>query len=232
MMPFTPYGWAWTGVSIRLGAYNRAMSSNIGDRIAGRLPLWLKVAWTLWLVIWAPVYWRQYGAQNFLFFCDIGNVLIGLGLWLESPLIFSWMASGLLLFQSLYILDFAGALVLGRHLVGGTEYMFDPGLPLLIRGLSLFHVVTPPLLLWAIRKLGYDSRGWKLQTLTAWVVVPINYFWRPQFDVNWARGPFFHEQHLVPGWVYLVAYLVAMPVVVYWPTHLILRWWARSDSAE
>jgi hypothetical protein len=66
--------------------------------------------------------------------------------------------------------------------------MFDPGLPLFIHLLSLFHVVTPPLLLWAIRRLGYDRRGWKLQTLMAWIVVPVNYFWRPQQDVNWARG--------------------------------------------
>ena len=75
-----------------------------------RLPLWLKIAWTIWLIVWAPVYWRQYGSQNFLFFCDLGNVLIGIGLWLESPLIFSWVASGLLLFQTLYTVDFVGAL--------------------------------------------------------------------------------------------------------------------------
>ncbi|HEV3510588.1 MAG TPA: hypothetical protein VGS05_02720, partial [Candidatus Sulfotelmatobacter sp.] len=62
-----------------------------------RLPLWLKIAWTVWLIVWAPLYWRQYGAQNFLFFCDIGNFLIGIALWLESPLIFSWAACGLLL---------------------------------------------------------------------------------------------------------------------------------------
>jgi hypothetical protein len=47
--------------------------------------------------------------------------------------------------------------------------------------------------------LGYDERGWKYQTLTTWIVVSINYFWRPEFDVNWVRGPFFREQHFVPG---------------------------------
>jgi hypothetical protein len=189
-----------------------------------RIPLWLKVGWTVWLVIWAPVYWRRYGAQNFLFFCDIGNLLIGVGLWLESPLIFSWVACGLLLFQSLYIVDLAGAFLTGRHLVGGTEYMFDPGLSLWIRLLSLFHLATPPLLLWAIWRLGYDERGWKLQTLTAWIVVPINYFWRPEFDVNWARGLFFHEQDWMPGWAYLLVYLIAVPLGVYFPTHLFLKW--------
>ncbi len=192
------------------------------------------------MAVWAPFYWRQYGSQNFLFFCDLGNFLIALGLWLESPLIMSWQATGLLLFQTLYAIDLLGALLLKMHLIGGTEYMFDPHLPLFIRLLSLFHVVTPPLLLWAICRLGYDERGWKLQTLTLWVVVPINYFWRPQADVNWARGLIFHEQHLVPGPVYLLGYLIVVPLVVYWPTHLLLRWWhgrcgagsrARSGNA-
>jgi hypothetical protein len=86
--------------------------------------------------------------------------------------------------------------------------MFDPNLSLFIRLLSLFHVATPPLLLWAIRRLGYDRRGWLCQTLTAWVVVPVNYFWRPQFDVNWARGPFFREQHAMPGLLYLLGAMV------------------------
>src|SRR5579864_8178684 len=193
-----------------------------------RVPLWLKVAWTIWLVVWAPLYWRQYGAQNFLFFCDIGNVLIGIGLWLESALIFSWVACGLLLFQTLYTADLIGALLFGSHVIGGTEYMFDPGLPLLVRLLSLFHVVTPPLLLWAIWRLGYDSRGWILQTATTWVVVPINYCWRPGKDVNWARGLFFHEQRAIPGWLYLLLYLITVPLVVYFPSHLFLSWMSRS----
>jgi hypothetical protein len=193
-----------------------------------RVPLWLKIGWTVWLIVWAPLYWRQYGAQNFLFFCDIGNVLIGLGLWLESPLIFSWTACGLLVFQTLYFIDLTGALLSGRHIMGGTEYMFDPHLSLAVRLLSLFHVVTPPLLLWAIWRLGYDARGWKLSSLMTWVVVPINYFWRPEQDVNWARGLFFHEQRTVPGPLYLIAYLIVVPIVIYWPTHLVLSWLSQT----
>ncbi len=197
-----------------------------------RIPLWLKLGWTVWLLLWAPVYYHQYGAQNFLFFCDIGNILIGIALWLESPLVFSWAACGLLLFQTLYVIDLAGALVTGDHLIGGTEYMFDPHLSLVVRLLSLFHVVTPPLLLWMIWRLGYDSRGWKLQTLTTWIVIPINFFWRPEMDVNWARGLFFREQHAIPGWAYLLTYLTVVPMVVYLPTHLILRRLYRSAGVS
>src|SRR5882724_7866868 len=143
-----------------------------------RVPLWLKLLWIIWVAVWAPVYWRHYGAQNLLYFCDLGNFIIAAALWLESPLLFSCQATGLLLFQSLYTIDLFGAVLSGRHLIGGTEYMFDSAVPLAIRLVSLFHLVTPPLLLWAIWRLDYDDRGWKLQTLIAWLVVPINYFWR------------------------------------------------------
>ncbi len=190
-----------------------------------RVPLWLKIGWTVWIVVWAPLYWKQYGLQNFLYFCDLGNFFILAALWLESRLIFSWQATGLLLFQSLYIVDLAGALLSGRHLIGGTEFMFDANVPLFLRLLSLFHVVTPPLLVWAIWRLGYDRQGWKWQTWMTFVVVPINFFWRPQFNINWARG-ILREQHAVPGLLYLAAYLVVVPLAVYWPTHRALKWWA------
>jgi hypothetical protein len=197
---------------------------------AMRVPLWIKIAWSAWVVAWAPIYWKHYGAQNFLYFCDLGNFLVLAALWWESRLVFSWQASGLLFFQTLYIVDLAGALLAGKHVIGGTEYLFDPNVPLFIRLLSLFHVVMPPLLLWAIWRLGYDRRGWKYATLEAWIVVPINYFWRPQYDINWARGLFLQEQHAMPGLLYLAGYLVVVPLLVYWPTHLALQWWASRFS--
>jgi hypothetical protein len=197
-----------------------------------RIPLWIKVLWTLAVIVWIPIYWRQYGLQNFLFFCDLGNLFIALALWLESPLIFSWQATGLLFFQTIFTIDLAGTLVSGRHWIGGTEFMFDPQVAVTIRLLSLFHVVAPPLLLWAIWRLGYDSRGWKCQTITAWIVVPINYFWRPEYDVNWAHGPFLREQHAVPGFVYLLAYLIVVPAVVYYPTHRFLLWLSQRWHAQ
>jgi len=194
-----------------------------------RIPLWLKVAWTIWLLAWAPIYWRQYGAQNFLYFCDVGNFLIAIGLWTESRLVVSWQAVGLLVFQTLYALDLIGAALSGHHIIGGTEYMFDPKISLFVRLLGLYHLVVPPLLLWAVRHLGYDPKAFKWQTLTAWTVVLINFFWRPEYNVNWARG-LGHEQHLVPPWLYLIIYLIVVPVVVYWPTHLALKRWAGRTT--
>jgi hypothetical protein len=198
---------------------------------AMRIPLGIKIGWSAWVALWAPVYWKQYGAHNFLYFCDLGNFFLLAALWLESPLIFSWQASGLLLFQTLYTVDLAGAVLTGRHPIGGTEYMFDAGVPLFIRLLSLFHIVVPPLLLWAIWRLGYDGRGWKYASFETWIVAPINYFWRPQYDINWARGLCQREQHAMPGPLYLAGYLVLAPLLIYWPTHLALQWWANRFSS-
>ena len=193
------------------------------------IPLWLKLAWTAWLVVWAPLYWRQYGAQNFLYFCDLGNFLIAAGLWLESGLILSWQAVGLLVFQTLYAIDLVGAVLFGHHIIGGTEYMFDPKVPLFVRLLGLYHLVVPPLLLWSVRRLGYDPEALRWQTFTTWTLLLINFNWRPEYNVNWARG-LGHEQHMVPHWMYLVAYLIVVPLVVYWPTHLALKRWAAKAS--
>jgi hypothetical protein len=208
-----------------IGPKRLARTENTG------IPLALKIAWTGFVLLWAPLYWRQYGPQNFLFYCDLGNLLILVGLWLESSLIISWQAVGLLVFQTLYALDLLGAFVSGRHAFGGTEYMFDSTIPVLVRALGLYHFVVPVLLLWAVRRLGCDPRAWKWQTLLMAVVVPISFFWHPANNVNFARG-IGHEQHVVPPWLYLIAYLIFVPLVVYWPTHVALRRWASRGASE
>ncbi|HEX6802521.1 MAG TPA: hypothetical protein VF133_02495 [Terriglobales bacterium] len=191
-----------------------------------RIPVSLKIGWTLFVVVWAPVYWKQYGAQNFLFYCDIGNLLILAGLWIESRLLISWQSVGLLVFQFLYAVDLLGASISGHHVIGGTEYMFDAAIPFFVRLLGLYHLVVLLLLLGCVRRLGYDRNAWKWQVAELWVLLPINFSWRPGYNVNFARG-IAHEQHLIPAWLYLVAYMVVVPLLVYWPTHRFLQWWAE-----
>jgi hypothetical protein len=118
---------------------------------AMRVPLWLKVGWTIWVIVWVPFYWKQYGLQNFLFFCDLGNFFITLALWLESPLIFSWQAAGLLLFQTLYTIDLAGTLFTGSHIVGGTEYMSIPT--------YLYSFASSACFMWSLLRCCYGPSG-------------------------------------------------------------------------
>ena len=55
-------------------------------------------------------------------------------------------------------MDFAGRLLLRRRITGLTDYMFERERPLILRGLSLFHVPLPLVLLWMIAAYGYAGR--------------------------------------------------------------------------
>jgi hypothetical protein len=187
-----------------------------------KIPLWLKIGWTLWVLIWLPVYWRHYGPQNFLWFCDLSSILTAVALWAESPLLFSWQAVSVLLVQSVMIVDMVGRVLSGVHLIGGTEYMWDPNNALYVRLFSLFHVVIPLIQIWMLRKLGYDRRALAAQVLTAWVILPISFCFRPDLDINWVWGPFDHAQHVVKPWTYFMACLIGYPLLLYIPSHLLL----------
>src|SRR5579859_4697421 len=121
-----------------------------------------KLAGAAFVTILVPIYWHTYGPTNFLWFCDAALILTVAGMWLESRLIISACAVGILIPQLLWLVGFGGDL-LGIHLLGLTSYMFDSRLPLFIRGLSLFHGWLPILLVWLLFKLGYDRRA-----LSAW----------------------------------------------------------------
>lgn len=196
------------------------------------MPLWLKLLWTAWVAVWVPFYWRHYGPQNFLWFCDMANFGVLWALWAESSLLMSWQAVSVLLVQILWTVDLAGRAVLGIHLIGGSEYMFVPTIPLVTRVLSLFHAAMPGVLLWGVWRLGHDRRAWLCQSIWSWIILPLCYFgWgaQPGFEggINWVVGPFDRPQTRMAPLLYLGFCMVAYPVVLYLPTHLALRFLFR-----
>lgn len=192
-----------------------------------RIPLSAKLIYTAWLAVWIPVYWVHAGPTNFLWLCDVANFLIGLAFWMESPLLISAQAVGVLFVQILWCGDYFGKLLLGFHPIGGTEYMFDEAKPLYLRLFSLFHVAMPPLLLWAVKRLGYDRRGWLLQTAITWALLPATWLLvAPDRNLNWVWKPFGKPQDLLSPPLYLLALCLLYPLLLYLPTHLALRrWW-------
>jgi len=192
----------------------------------GRLPLWLKLVWTAWVVVWAPLYYRQWGFSTFLWFCDIANFMILAALWTESALIFSWQAVSVLLFQIAFTIDILGRVVSGHHPIHGTEWVFnDKTIPLYIKLLSVgMHVASPPLLIWAIRRLGYDRRAIWCQIATVCVLLPICWWgWDESLNLNWVYKPFNKTQTWMSPALYLLVCIVGYVVLVFLPTHLILR---------
>src|SRR5881394_429824 len=110
------------------------------------VPLGLKIAYSAFMAVLVPVYLFYYGPTNFLYFCDIALILTLVGIWIESPLLISMCAVGIVLPQTIWVLDFVGNFF-GLSLLGMTDYMFKDS-SLFLRGLSLFHGWIPFLLLY------------------------------------------------------------------------------------
>src|SRR5436190_23370963 len=114
-------------------------------RTLAKVPLAAKLLYTAFMAVLVPVYWHHYGPTNFLYFCDVALLLTLAGIWLESPLLISMCAVGILLPQAVWVLDFVLNFV-GVSLLGMTAYMFKHETSLFLRGLSLFHGCVPFLL--------------------------------------------------------------------------------------
>ena len=190
------------------------------------IPLWLKVGWTVWVAVWVPLYWDYYGPTTFLWFCDFANLVLLVALWRGSPLLLSWQAVSVLLFQVAFSVDLLGRLVARRHPIGGTEWIFDdPRIPLYIKLLSVgMHLATPPLLIWALRRMGYDRRALPLQLAASAVLLPASWLAADAtVNLNWVWKPFNKPQTWMAPGLYLLVCIVAYAALVFLPTHLLLR---------
>jgi hypothetical protein len=185
-----------------------------------------------WLLIWIPAYVRWYGPVNFLQLCDITVILTCIGLWTGSPLLLSMQALSSLVIDVAWVVDLIATFLTGRHLVGGTEYMWEERYPLWVRLLSFFHLVWPPLLIWALRRVGYDRRALIAQSALTAVVLVASRCAPAGANANFAyTDPFFGRQWgSAPAHVAVIALVLA--VCVYWPTHAALRRWLRPATAE
>ena len=153
---------------------------------SNRLPLGLKLAYTAFMAMLVPVYWHYYGPTNFLYFCDVALFLTLAGLWLESPLLISMCAVGILAPQTLWLVDYFGNFV-GMKITGMTDYMFEAHRSLFLRSLSLFHGWLPILLVYLVWKLGYERRAFFAWTGVAWILILICFFFTPPVSFSDAK---------------------------------------------
>lgn len=189
------------------------------------IPLWLQLAYTAFLLVLVPVYWKKYGPGNFLWFSDIALFSVGIVLWTGNKLLLSMMAVGVLALELVWNLDYFGRLLTGHQLLGLSAYMFDESKSLFLRGLSLFHVVLPVLVIWLLLEWGYEPEALYWQTALAWVVLPLTYFLTdPKENINWVFGPGNRPQHKIPARLYFAIMMLIFPVGVYLPSHFLLQW--------
>lgn len=204
------------------------------ERVPLPIPVWFKLVYTAFCAILIPNYLREYGPTNFLYFCDVALLVTLAGIWLDSPLLISAPAVGILIPQTVWVADYLAALA-GFQLIGMTAYMFDPQFPLFTRFLSFFHFWLPFALLYLVTRTGYDKRGFALWTAISTILVIVCYVWMPPppapadnpklpVNINYVYGM---GEKAVQTWMPPLAWvsmlLVGLPALVYYPTH-----WALS----
>lgn len=186
-----------------------------------------RVLFTVLVAVVVPVYFVKYGPANFLWFSDIGLFGICAALWLEQPLLGSMMALAVLLPETLWLVSFlTGAIAKGRGVGTLAAYMFDARIPFLMRALSgAFHLALPPGALWLVYRYGYDDRALLAQTMLAWLVLPATLWLAPpEKNINWVRGLGHPPRLRLPLPLHFTLAMLAYPLLVYLPTHLLLIW--------
>lgn len=188
------------------------------------IPEWFKIAYTLAVLAFIVLYWRRYGPANFLWFSDIAFIGAAPAMWLESPLAAGLLACMVLLPEVLWNVDYVLRLLLRRRITGLTEYMFDPSIPLWLRGVSLFHVPLPLVLLWLVAAYGYPALSLVVSVGVGGLVLILSFLCAtPEKNINWVYGPA-RVQERLPRPVYLGLQYVALVALVFVPTHWLLGW--------
>jgi hypothetical protein len=206
------------------------------------LPLALKVFLVLFSCVLAVYNTVMHGASSLLYICNLALFLATFGICSERSLPVSMAAVGVVLVQLIWSADLLSGLF-GRPLLGMATYMLTDSLPVAKRGLSLFHAWLPPVLVYAVWRLGYDRRAFLAWTVLTWIVLIASYVFVPPppapasdplttVNVNYvfglrASGP----QQRMPGWVWLGGMMTVLPLVLFYPSHrLFARLFSKTST--
>jgi hypothetical protein len=212
--------------------------------ITGRIPIWVKVAYSAFVAVVVPCYWVTYSPWNFLYFCDIALLVTTVAIWIESPLLVSMQTVAITIPQLLWVVDFLCRLIAGVHITGVTSYMLDSSIPLFLRALSLFHGWLPFVLLWLLSRLGYDRRALGVQSVIAIVVLLISYLFAPApppaanhpkwaVNINYVYGlDDKNPQTVMAPWLWLLLTMAVNVIAIYLPTHFVLRHFFKAPSSR
>jgi len=191
------------------------------------IPLKLKLGHTVYVAFLVPAYWRYWGPRNFLWFSDVALIGMAPALWREDRRLTSMLALFAVLPEIPWNLGYFARLFTGREFFGLTHYMFDRKIPLWIRALSLFHVWLPLLLVWSVRRLGYDRRALGTGVLVGEAVLTASYVLAPpKENINWVYGPGEKPQKKISRSLYLCGVMLFFPLCIWWPMHRILARWS------
>lgn len=199
----------------------------------GRIPLWVKVVYTVYVGAFLGVM-SSSSPLNFLWFCNAALLVTLAAVWLESSLLVSMQLLSILWPHVFWQIDYFTQLLTDIKVFDAcgltpARYMFDPSIPALKRCLSLQHAWMLYLLLWLVWRLGYDRRALAAQTVFCWGLLLLTYacvtdIYGPAGNVNNVLGV---SANRAPSWMapwtWLVVLMGLLPILWYGPLHFLFR---------
>lgn len=197
-------------------------------------PGWLKAIYTVMVIVIAPVFAAEYGVSNYLWFSNIALFGTLLAIWLRSQLLLSMMALAAIVPEIGWNIAFFGRLLTGFEFWNLVGYMFDERIPLWARAVSLYHVPLPFVLIWLLWRNGYDRRAIYWQTGLAIVVLILSFLIsEPWQNINMVYGMLDERgQPVVDPPIPLILLMVGLPLLIYLPTHIVLRHYFSANRSR
>ncbi len=182
----------------------------------------LKRFLVIYLAVLIPVYWCHYGPQNFLWLSDFGLFLTTIGLWLNSGLLISMAAVGVMAVELAWNVDYFIDIFFKVNLIHLSDYMFDCSYPVLLRGLSLFHVFTPIIWVLYLMQYGYNRRAIYYFTALYWAsLIFIYFFTDPKENISWVFWSQVYSVNYISEPMWVVTLFICFPLLIFFPTHYI-----------
>ena len=199
------------------------------------MPLWFRLFYLAFVAVMIPVYIQQYPLVNFLWFSNLA-LLVGLAAALAgSSLLASMMLISVGLIEMGWVVDFLLGVALGGQApFGMVSYMFDPDIPIHVRGFSLYHLFLPFALFWMAWRLGYDRRALVAWLPTGWAVVVLTRLLvSEEENINWVLRSPWHDNAEVLGWWWPALLMVGLGLA-WWFTHFLMvrifAWLGRDPA--
>jgi len=192
-----------------------------------RIPLWIKLIFTVLFSVTIPSNIIHYSAINLLWFCDIDIVTTFSGLWFESSLLVSMAALASVATQLAWQVDYFFHLVSGKRLFGFSDYMFNANLTTYNKAVSLFHVWMPYILLYSLRIVHYNRRALVAQTLIGCMAILLSFLLTKDMfgragNLNKVYGLSDKEpQTWMSPWLWLIVVMAYCFLCIYLPMHFL-----------
>lgn len=207
---------------------------------SSKLPLILKVflvAFSLTLAIYNAL---NQGSGSLLFFCNVALFVATVGICLERALLVSMAAVGVVFIQLVWVADLL-LTIADVSPLRMTAFMLSDSLPMFKKALALFHAWLPFVLLFALSRLGYDTRAFPYWTALTFVLLLVSYLFLPRppapvdnptlsVNVNFVFGlRMGGPQQRMPELVWLMGEMLFLLLAVFLPSHLAFKRLLRPD---